>query len=202
MPKQSHTKLILCSGVAMMAIGLLTLGASLGVFWNQQASNTSTPSEADQIANIEKMVLNADNAARGEAMSLATGLISNDVEGLFVLDHLTGNLSCIVLSPRNGQAGGSLFSTNVNNDLGAAKAGKKDFLMTTGYINAVVGGRVGQLRPADCVVYVADGNTGQVAGYTLQYNRTFIENGQGQGGQLRLVWKGASRPNAMRRDQN
>lgn len=194
---QNPSKAILFFGCTTLALGILALGASMGISWNSASSSPKTHAQ-----NVQEMLLNADTATRGKNMSLATGQISGDVEGLFVLDHLSGNLSCIVLSPRNGQAGGSLFVTNVNRDLGSGKAGQNDYLMTTGYINAGRGGRVGQNRPANCVVYVADGNTGQVAAYSLQYNQTLIDSGRGQAGNLVRIWSGASRENTVRRDQN
>ena len=191
----SQRSLFVC-GLATLVVGLVSLGGAIGIF------SQTGQSEANPLDAVEQMLLNADTATRGQNMSLATGQISNDVEGLFVLDHLTGNLSCIVLSPRNGTAGGSLFVTNVNQDLGAGKAGQNDYLMTTGFINANRGGRSGRTRIANSVVYVADGNTGQVAGYTLAYDQTNLDAGQGQGGTLQLVWKGASREGALRREQN
>ncbi|MEM9409795.1 MAG: hypothetical protein AAGA30_01700, partial [Planctomycetota bacterium] len=42
------------------------------------------------------ITLNADAATRGKSMSMATGFIDRDelIEGVFVLDHLSGNLQC------------------------------------------------------------------------------------------------------------
>ena len=196
--QKQFSKITVFSSLAMMVIGLVALGGAMGVFWSQSSSESSI--EEAHLANVQNMILNADSATRGKAMSLATGRISEDVEGLFVLDHLTGMLSCIVLSPRSGEAG-ALFVTNVNEHLGIAKAGDQDFLMTTGFINST-GGRGGQQRPAECVVYVADGNSGQVAAYSLLYNKQAIDNAVGQKGTLDLLWKGASRPEAARRDQD
>ena len=202
-------------GLAMMAVGLLALGAASGIFYSQltktdTAANDSTKTEVERLlalvraqspsSDTEPMILNAEAAARGESMSLATGVVSENVEGLFVLDHTTGGLSCLVLSPRNGGDGISLFSANVNEQLGGVKAGKSDFLLTTGRINANVGGRAGANRPAGCVCYVADGSTGQVAAYTFQFNRTMLDNGQGQNGILTPVWQGATREAAPIRD--
>lgn len=195
MSKSKPSKTFFFCGLATMSLGFVLIGAALGIFWESSDSDSVT-----HMDNIEQMFLNADTAARGKNMSLATGQVYGDVEGLFVLDHLTGNLSCIVLSPRNGAA--SLFFTNINRDLGSEKAGQNDFLLSTGYVNGNRGGRAGRARNANCVVYVADGNTGQVAGYTLAFDQTMLDNGQAQEGALNLVWAGASRQNAIRRDQD
>ncbi len=195
MPKLNQDKTFFFCGLATTSLGILMLGAALGIFWQSSDSVEQT-----HVSNVEKLFLDADTATRGKNMSMATGQIYGDVEGLFVLDHLTGSLSCIVLSPRNGVA--SLFFTNINRDLGAEKAGQSDFLLSTGYVNGNRGGRAGRSRNANCVIYVADGNTGKVAGYTLSFDQTKLDNGQGQEGLLTLVWAGASRENAIRRDQN
>lgn len=197
MRKPNPGRNLLIWGITTMTLGVLMLVAALVVNWQ----SNETPEQA-HLRNVEQLLLQADTATRGKGMSLATGQISADVEGLFVLDHLTGNLSCIVLNPRNGTLGGSLFFTNVARDLGSEKAGQNDFLLATGYINANRGGRAGQARNANCVVYVADGSTGQVAAYTLRYNQNMIDQGQGQQGALELIWAGASREAAIRREQN
>ncbi|HMP80320.1 MAG TPA: hypothetical protein PKD54_12775, partial [Pirellulaceae bacterium] len=100
-------------------------------------------------------VLKADSASGGKAISMATGRIDGDIEGLFVLDHLTGNLVCTLLSPRTGAQVG-LFQTNVMLQLGD-RVGDADFAMVTGYIELGVVGRTGNLRPAQCVCYISEG---------------------------------------------
>ena len=212
--KNRTGKVIFCCGLAMMGIGLLALGAASGVFYEKTNAEptveNTTQSDVDRLlgqirektkgTEIERMLLHADTAARGKTMSLATGQVNANVQGLFVLDHTSGRLSCVVLSPRSGGDGVAVFAANVNETLGQAKAGQTDYLMATGAINANVGGRAGQNRPSGCVCYVANSSTGQVAAYTFQFNNTMLENGQAQNGPLTVVWQGASREPAAVRD--
>ncbi len=114
------------------------------------------------------MVLRADSATGGKALSLASGFVARDVDALYVLDHLTGNLQCWLLNPQTGKIGG-IFQTNVNGDLGVQKAGDVDFVMVTTRIPTAGRQREGNLRPGECLVYVGDGNTGKVVGYGFQF---------------------------------
>ena len=200
-------------GIAMMAISLIALGAASGIFYSQSTENVvdnATQNEVSRLlaqvreqsadSNPQEMVLNAATAARAKGMSMATGFVDEQVEALFVLDHTTGSLSCLILNPRNGGDGISLYTANVKEHLGGVKAGQADYLLVTGNINANLGGRVGAQRAAGSVCYVADASTGQVVAYSFQFNRTLLDNGQGQAGVLTPVWQGAAREAAPVRD--
>ena len=67
-----------------------------------------------------------DTAARGKSMSMATGFIDRNrtLEGLFVLDHLSGLLQCWVVNPRTGNIAG-LYYTDVNEHLELKKGWRK-----------------------------------------------------------------------------
>lgn len=111
-------------------------------------------------------VLNASATVSSDSMAMATGLIDEGVEGLFVLDFVTGNLQVFVMNPRTGQLGG-MFAHNVAADLGTQKAPK--YLMVTG--QAMWRSYTGNVRPAQSIVYVADSNTGRYAAYMMPWNR-------------------------------
>jgi len=175
-----------------MAFGLFCLGVSVGVIWATSYGNGNQSSP-----QLTPVSFFPDSAVRSKNLSMATGLISDDVEGLFVLDHLTGNLNCMVLNPRTGKAG-ALYTTNVFAGLGITKEGA-DFVMTTGRIN--VPGSKGNQAPALCVVYVGDSNTGKVVGYSLFYNRAKATQGGQQGGTFTVVFAGQTRGETVDRDQ-
>ena len=145
------------------------------------------------------VVLNADSASRGEQLSMATGFVDRDrgIEGLFVLDHLTGNIQCSIINPRNGEIGG-IYVANVNKDLELGKAGDADFVMTTGAFR--VEGRRGNERPADSICYVADGNSGRMVGYSLLYDKQSLLNNVQQQGALTVIARGLARAEGMKRD--
>ena len=107
-----------------------------------------------------------ESAVAGNQMSMATGRIEEGVEGVFALDHLTGDLFCWVISPRNGTLSRSR-SLNVSMFLNVE--GDADYVMCTGILN-IRGGRTGTSdQLADSVVYVGDGNSGRVAAFTVFY---------------------------------
>ncbi len=120
-------------------------------------------------------------------MSIATGRIDNDVEGLFILDHLTGNLIVYVLNARSGQAG-AIYRTNVLNDLGAQGKADAELLMVTGSFDFTSIRRTGQDRYAQCICYVAESSSGHVAGYTFAFNPTVASRGEPQTGAIVKVF--------------
>ena len=77
--------------------------------------------------------LHAAAAVQNEAYAMATGPIDEDVEGVFILNVLTGDLQCSVMSIRTGRFAG-LFRTNVIKDLGLDPAKRPSYLMTTGQV--------------------------------------------------------------------
>jgi hypothetical protein len=98
-------------------------------------------------------------------------LIEQGIEGIFVLDFITGELTCGVMNPRTGQIAG-LFRRNVAADLGVAQGKQPKYLMVTGNLDAK--SIVSNVRPALSVVYVADSTTGRYMGYLLPWNTQTI----------------------------
>lgn len=178
-------------GIAVIAMASC-FGTIFGIRYLDSNDNFNLP-------NDTPIVLNADSAARGEQLSLATGSIDRDrgVEGLFVLDHLSGNIQCWVVNPRDGSIAG-VFTGNVNRDLELGKAGDADFVMTCGSIR--VEGRRGNEIPAGCICYVGDGNSGRVVGYSLLYDKQLVLNNGTQEGELQVIARGFAREANMKRD--
>ena len=145
-----------------------------------------------------ELQLQADTAARGKSLSMATGRISNNVEALFVLDHDSGNLQCWILNPRTGAVGG-IYRANVLGDLQVDKSGEPDFVLVTGNF-FWSSGVTGNERPADTVAYVGDTSTGNIVGYALNFNRQALTRGVVQNGQLTVICKGAAKE-GLTRDQ-
>ena len=127
--------------------------------------------------------LHAATAVQNDAYAMATGPIDEDVEGLFVLNVLTGDLQCSVMSIRTGRFAG-LFRANVMNDLQLDPAKRPAYLMTTGQINFPRG--PGAARPAYCIVYVLDTTSGNFAAYSLPWRRDMANTGRPQTGPLTL----------------
>lgn len=172
----------------LVAIGLV---AGVGAFAGAQLAN-------GQNEDLSPIELHAATASKNDSVSMATGAITGEVEGLWLLDHESGQLQCWVLSPRSGAFAGS-YTTNVANDLDFSK-GKPEFLMTTG--NFVYrGGKIANQEPARSVCYVANTTSGVVAGYSLGINQNLINRGQAQGGPLTKICTGKIKEQAATREQ-
>lgn len=129
------------------------------------------------------------SAAIGTNMAVATGQVSDEAEGVFFLDYLTGDLQCLVYYPRSG-AFGARYYTNVQAQMpGSGK--NAQYLMVTG--NAVTNRTSSNLRPANCLVYVTDVNSGIFAAYTVPWSKSAESSSQAQGGPLVFVGGGPIR---------
>jgi hypothetical protein len=137
--------------------GMMTAGVVIG-----QRSAAPPPSP------LEELKLHAMSAMGSENLAIATGPVDDEAEGVFFLDFLTGDLQCFVMNPRVGKFTG-WFKTNIVKDLPVEKGKKPSYIISTGAWNPVRGG--GIARPAQCVVYVADANTGMFAAYGFPWVR-------------------------------
>jgi len=100
-----------------------------------------------------------------DAFIIATGPLDENVEGLYLLDCLTGNLMVTVPTRvGNGFAGG--FRYNILADFNVNPAQKPRFLMVTGGINlAVPTGAGNQAFPGMTMLYIAEITTGRAVVY-------------------------------------
>lgn len=182
------------SKVQMLAAGLLgglSLGIAMvvGIILGNQLGPRGTTLE------IPVQGVATD---RSETMAIATGSIDGQTEGLYTLDCLTGDLQCVVLNPRTSRVG-ALFRTNVMNDLRVDGTKKPSFLMVTGMTNFV--GGVGNVRPANSVVYVVDATTGRFVIYSVPWQRDMAARGAPQQAPLVLLDGGTARNIVIREMQ-
>jgi hypothetical protein len=116
---------------------------------------------------------------------MATGPLDTDVEAVYLLDFLTGELKAIVLGKQPGTFSG-FFMANVAKDLGIDPQKNPKFLMVTGMVGLRRGGgNRAQLSNAIC--YVAEITSGKLAAYAVQWSPSMYSSGQAQNGQLFLV---------------
>jgi expansin (peptidoglycan-binding protein) len=160
----------------------LTLGAILGAVVMHQFSSPRV--------QFPTTLLNATATHGGTTMAIATGPIQEGVEGFFVLDFITGDLTCSVLNPRTGQLGGA-YKANVVADLGVEQGKQPQYLMVTGAANFRTQG--GNIAPAESVVYVADANTGRYVGYWLPWNKTAAQYNFAQASPMVVLGTGSAR---------
>jgi hypothetical protein len=172
----------------MLTVGL-SVGLLVGVGMLTGALVTIAHHNSDT-QHMPEVILNATASHSGDTFAMATGPIDSDVEGLFILDYLTGELHCYVMYPRMGKFGG-VFKHNVIADLGVQQGKNPNYVMVTGQA-AFQRGTSAQ-TPAACVVYVADANTGNFAAYTIFFDRTRFRANMAQQGAFQLLDVGKAR---------
>ena len=167
-------------------------GFFLGRSTNEQNANSALQAKLqaqfDELQQNLPLRLSAD-ASGGKTISMATGSITGEADGLFILDHVTGSLQCWLLNPRTGKVGG-IYVADVGAALGLDK-GDPDFVMTTG--NFLVRSNGKAQRAANTICYVGEGKSGKVAGFSLAYNQTGFQAGTVQQGELNVVCSGPVR---------
>jgi hypothetical protein len=128
--------------------------------------------------------------------AIATGLVDDEIEALYFLDFLTGDLRAAVVSRRNGEFTG-FFQYNVLSDFDEIGDSPR-FLMVTGLADLPRGRGPSQI--GQCLVYVAEATSGQVFAYALPFDATMNAAGKSQVGQFIKVGGGSFR-DAFVRDE-
>ncbi len=179
---KNDVRLVLLGG--LLASALVAAGVMLGM-------GLSLAKGSD----FDLLKLHASASSTGKTVSLATGLVNNGDEAVYILDHLNGNLQCWLINNRTNELGG-VYRTNVLAALGGGKEGQDaDLVMTTG--NFEFNNRGGTI-PAQSIVYVADGNTGQAAAFGFTFNKANIQRGNVEEGELTLLMSYPIRENQLR----
>jgi hypothetical protein len=173
--------------VVGVAVGLALGGAlTLGVLVGQRQQGSAN------LLGLEELKLKAAASHGADTFAIATGPVDEEIEGLYTLDFVTGDLQCFVLNSRTGAMAGR-FMINVNDPkiFGAKRGKKPNFLVTTGLFSA--GASSGGAKPAASVCYVVDANTGDVAAFSFPWSRSVTTSGGVQGMPMVLVGKWPAR---------
>lgn len=159
--------------VAMAGMFAITLAAlaTAGYFAGVASGLNQT---ADPL--VFPATLDASSAATSEKYSIATGMISDEGEGFFVLDHNSGLLQCTVFYPRVGKFLGN-FTANAGELVGAAGKGGS-YIMVTGQTDMTRGGRGAHLAPT--LVYVLNTASGNYAAFAVPFDRQAASTGRPQ----------------------
>ncbi|HYO24283.1 MAG TPA: hypothetical protein VEQ85_04975 [Lacipirellulaceae bacterium] len=163
----------LCNHTAMLVVGV-ALGAVLTAGWHGVTATAPAYATATH---------GADNFA------IATGLVDDNIEALYFLDFLTGDLRAAIVSRRNGSFTG-FFQYNILADFDQV-ADKPRFLMVTGQADLPRGRGPTQIGKA--LVYVAEATSGQVFAYALPFDSTLNASGASQVGEFIRVGGGSFR---------
>lgn len=174
----------------MLAAGLV-VGLAIGGAWSAGLWLGNGSSHGGNMIGLEELKLRAMASHGGETFAIATGPVDDTVEGLFTLDYLTGDLQCFVFNPRTYQQGG-IFRTNIAKDLAPEKGKKPSYLLVTGAISGSA--TYSNFKPAACVCYVVDANTGECAAYTFPWAKAAAGTGAVQAKEMSLIhkWKARS----------
>ncbi|MFZ5828674.1 MAG: hypothetical protein ACOY3P_01235 [Planctomycetota bacterium] len=137
-------------------VATFVLGLVLGGLWPQ------TP-------------LHATATDRLDTFIITTGAIDSELEAVYCLDCLTGDLIAGVLG-RQPNRFGAIFHYNVLKDLGVDPTKNPKFLMVSGIANLQYGG--GRVQPAIGKLYVAEVTSGKMVAYALPWDRSAFNAGQ------------------------
>jgi hypothetical protein len=118
-----------------------------------------------------------------DKFAIATGLVDNNVEALYFLDFLTGDLRAAVFNPRLGQFM-SFYTRNIAGDF--QNSGRNSgYLLVTGSVN--MPRQANKFQFAQSIVYVAEASTGVVAAYTIPWNSSLQAAEKPQWGAFQLL---------------
>jgi hypothetical protein len=133
--------------------------------------------------------LHAVATDRVDTFSMATGFVDQDVEAVYFLDHLTGELHAYIFGAMAGGRGGygilSHYFRDVSKDFQGGE--KSKYLMATGMDDLSRAGRGNALQPSRSVIYVAEVSSGTAIAYYLPYNANAHRAGMVTQGMLQPV---------------
>jgi hypothetical protein len=156
-------------------VSLATAGYFAGLSAARRADN---PTAANAFPFPMPSTIDAVGAVSSEKFSIATGVVSEEAEGFFVLDHNSGIVQCSVFYPRVGKFMAS-FTGNAGELVGAGGKGGS-YLMVTGQADMTRGGRPGTLAPT--LLYVLNTATGNYGVFSVPFDRQALAQGRPQQG--------------------
>ena len=154
------------AGVSLgLAIGVaLAVGIFLGMKGQGGGAADELPLE---------LRLRASAAHGSDTFAMATGPVDGNVDAVFCLDFLTGDLNGYVLHPRNGKFFAA-FRGNVLDKLPVEQGKTPKYALALGRFTTV--SSYTNVKPGGSVVYVADCNTGKVAAYGFPWDKSITVN--------------------------
>ncbi|MCC6125879.1 MAG: hypothetical protein IT426_13005 [Pirellulales bacterium] len=119
--------------------------------------------------------LHATATDRVDSFAMSSGLVDENVEAVYFLDFLTGDLNAVVMGRQSGHFTG-YFKANVAADMGIDNAKNPRYMMITGTVDLR---RSSRLQYSQAVVYVAEVTSGKVAAYAIPWSSGLQQGGQG-----------------------
>jgi hypothetical protein len=119
--------------------------------------------------------LHATATDRTDSFAMASGLVDDNVEAVYFLDFVTGDLNAVVMGRQSGHFT-AYFKANVAADMGIDNAKNPRYMMVTGTADLR---RASRLQYSEAVIYVAEVSTGKVAAYAIPWTQSLQQGGQG-----------------------
>jgi hypothetical protein len=119
--------------------------------------------------------LHATATDRTDSFAMASGLVEDNVEAVYFLDFLTGDLNAVVMGRQSGHFT-SYFKTNVAADMGIDATKNPRYMLITGTVDLR---RASRLQYSQALVYVAEITTGKVTAYAIPWSQALQQGGQG-----------------------
>jgi hypothetical protein len=187
--RQSERCGMRCCGLARLVVPALLAAAVFAIPAAYLLGRGQSVSSASESVRWNLPQIDATASASSEKFSIATGMVSDDVEGLYVLDHNSGLLQCNVFYPRMHRIMAS-FSGNVATDLGTGGKGGQ-YIMVTGHADFP---RASNRPSSSSVLYVLDTATGNYACYGVPFDRVAMNANRPQQGVIALLATGTGNP--------
>jgi hypothetical protein len=119
--------------------------------------------------------LHAMATDRVDTYAMATGMVDEDVEAVYFLDFLTGELKALVMGKQVGGISG-VYTFNVAAHLGIDPSKNPRYMMVTGIVSLRRGGS--RMQASRAVVYVAEISSGKMGAYAIPWNPSLAAAGQ------------------------
>lgn len=129
--------------------------------------------------------LHAVSTDRTDTYAIATGPVDSEVEAVYILDFLTGDLAAVVLGKQPGAWSG-FFRRNVAADLTVDPQKNPKYMIVTGMAGLRRAGGT-RVQPSNAVCYVAEVSSGKLAAYAVPWSPSQFSAGQMQTAPLVLV---------------
>jgi len=172
----------------MACVSIVSLAAA-GYFAGLSAvGRADSQADANTIPFPMPKTIDAVASDSNEKFSIATGVMSEESEGFFVLDHNSGVVQCNVFYPRVGKFMAS-FTGNAGELVGAGGKGGS-YLMVTGQADMSRGVRPGTLSPT--LLYVLNTASGNYGVFSIPFDRQALAQGRPQQGLMIPVGTGTA----------
>lgn len=155
------------SRAVLLALGI---GAGLVAGWHLSGLWPHVPLHASATQGDDNFII-------------ATGLVDEHSEALYVLDGVTRDLRATVLNTQLGGKFTAFFTRNIDADFALGTTKNPKFLMVTGLAELPRGFARQNIHTLS-VLYVAEATTGQVASYAIPWNPSVQSARKPQAGEL------------------